>query len=240
MLEIKNLSKKFHNNYILKDINLTLKPGTVSILLGKSGVGKSTLLRVLNNLETIDFGTISYNGHPLDLQTIHDKHLIGMVFQNFSLFKNLTVQGNISLVLEKIIGLNKKDADQKTNELLCKFNLLEQASKKISMLSGGQQQRLAIARALAVNPKILCMDEPTSALDPLLTKYVANVIGDIAKSGYAVLVTTHDMSLVENLECTIYLMEEGTIKETASSIEFKNNPEKFKFIYPFVHGKPSS
>lgn len=234
MLEIKKLSKKYAEKHVLKDVNLTLTPGTISVLLGRSGGGKSTLLRILNNLETIDSGTISFDGKKLDLQTIHKQHLVGMVFQHFSLFKNLSVKQNITIVLEKVLNMNKKQAEEKAVELLKQFDLQDHAHQGVSSLSGGQQQRLALARTLSTNPKILCMDEPTSALDPLLTNYVADLINSLAHSGYCLLIATHDLSLVKNLDCTIHLMQHGAITQTATSKEFFADPEKYPLLRDFA------
>lgn len=234
MLEIKNLSKKYRNTNVLNDINLTLNPGTISVLLGRSGGGKTTLLRVLNNLETMDSGTISFQGKPLDLETIHRKHLVGMVFQHFSLFKNVSVKQNISIVLEKVLKMDTKKAEKRALELLTQFDLQDHADKGVSSLSGGQQQRLALARSLATNPKILCMDEPTSALDPLLTNYVADLINGLAKSGYCLVVATHDLSLVKALSCTIYLMQQGVITQTVTSKEFFAHPDSYPLLKSFA------
>lgn len=234
MLNIKNLSKKFKNHAVLQDVSLTLTPGTVSVLLGQSGGGKSTLLKILNNLETFDAGMILYDGKELDLETIHKHHLIGMVFQHFSLFKNMSVKENITIVLEKVLKRSTVQASDIAIKLLAQFNLLDHSDASVSSLSGGQQQRLAIARALAVNPKILCMDEPTSALDPLLTNYVAEVINKLAQDGYSLLVATHDMSLLKSLNCTIYLMDKGKIIQTALSQDFFAQPEKYDAIKQFA------
>ncbi len=240
MFEIKNLSKKYTTNYVLRDINLLLKPGTIHILLGSSGVGKSTLLRVLNDLESIDSGSVFYNGNLVDISTMHEQHLIGFVFQNFGLFKHLSARENITLVLEKVIKLGKDEAQKKADILLDQFGLLQQAHLSVSKLSGGQKQRLAIARALSVDPRIICMDEPTSALDPLLTKHVAHQIQSLADKGYTLLISTHDMSLIENIDCVVHLMAAGSIKESADSRELKNNPKQFEYIYNFMSGDCSN
>ena len=236
MLEIKNITKKFGDHRILNNINMTLHPGTVSILLGKSGGGKSTLLRILNNLEAMNTGSVFFNEKFLDLKTVQKNHLVGMVFQHFSLFKNLSVAQNITIVLEKVLKYSKAKAEKKTAELLTQFNLQKLANVSTGSLSGGQKQRLAIARAVAVSPKILCMDEPTSALDPIFTKSIAMLINNLAQSGYSVLVATHDMSLVENLQGTIFLMEDGTIKQSAKTDDFFHSPRNFNDINNFVQG----
>ncbi len=236
MLLIKNLIKKFGDKKILDDVSLQVQHGEIAVLLGASGVGKSTLLRIMNNLETIDQGTIMLDGKPLDLTTVNKTHVVGMVFQHFNLFEHLTVEQNITLALEKGAGTSSAEAKKIAHALLKRYGLESQAQAYISQLSGGQKQRLAIARALALEPKILCLDEPTSALDPLLTSYVASNIKALAEQGIIVLVATHDTTLLEKLPCTIYLMQNGKIIETAKSQEFYANKEKFPAINRFVAG----
>lgn len=236
MLKIENLTKEFNTKKILNNISLTIKKGEIALFLGASGVGKSTLLRILNNLETINSGTLSLHGTPLNLATINTTHSVGMVFQHFNLFDHLTIEQNITLPLEKVLKRKPADAIKTAHHLLKQYSLLDQKNKYASQLSGGQKQRLAIARALAMQPKIICLDEPTSALDPVLTSYVANNIQQLATEGYIVLVATHDTDLLAKLDCTIYLMSEGTIVETAQSQELKNNPEQFPRLKKFIAG----
>lgn len=234
MLSIQNLNKTFNGKQILKNISLSLNKGEIAVLVGGSGVGKSTLLRILNNLETIDSGSIILDGQPLDLRTIHKMHRIGMVFQNFNLFSHLSVERNITLALEKVIGKSPAQAHEIASALLASYGLQDKANASIDQLSGGQKQRLAIARALALKPEIICMDEPTSALDPSLTDYVAQQIQMLANEGYSLLVATHTMRLLEKLRCTVYLMDKGEIVESANSSELAAYPEKFKRINDFT------
>jgi len=236
MLKIENVSKKFNEKVVLDNFSLLVDKGEVAVLLGPSGVGKSTILRVLNNLETIDSGNIFYNNKEIDIKSINKNHLIGMVFQLFNLFEHLTVEQNITLALEKVMNKSKKNARKIALELLTHYGLADKKEKFISQLSGGQKQRLAIARALAIKPQILCMDEPTSSLDPLLTTHVANNIQELADEGYLILVATHDTDLLEKLNCTIYLMDKGKIIESATSIEFFKNKETYPLINKFVSG----
>jgi len=236
MLKIKHLNKSFHAKKILNDISLTVQKGEIALFLGSSGVGKSTLLRILNSLETINSGTIELDGTPLDLSTINTTHTVGMVFQHFNLFDHLTVEQNITLPLERVLKKNPTQAQAIAHNLLQRYGLLEQKNKYALQLSGGQKQRLAIARALVMQPKIICLDEPTSALDPVLTSYVANNIQQLANDGYIVLVATHDTDLLKKLDCTVYLMSEGTIIETAQSQELRNNPDAFPRIKKFISG----
>ncbi len=231
MLTIKNLSKTY-NRRVLHDVSLTVKEGEIAFLLGSSGVGKSTLLRVLSGLEQPDSGTITYNGAPLT-----DKHAaVGMVFQQFNLFENMSVERNITFALEKVANLTPEEAKKRAYTLLEKYGLLDKAALSVHKLSGGQKQRLAIARTIAMKPHILCLDEPTSALDPLLTNSVAQAIQDLAREKYVVLVASHDTALLKHVDCTIYLMHQGTIVETAPSKAFFQHEEKFPRIKEFVHG----
>jgi len=236
MLKIDGISKSFNNKKVLNNISLTVKSGEIALFLGASGVGKSTLLRILNNLETVNSGTLSLHGKPLDLATINTTHTVGMVFQHFNLFDHLTVEENITLPLEQVLKKSAPDAKKIAHDLLTHYNLLDNKNKYASQLSGGPKQRLAIARALALQPKIICLDEPTSALDPVLTSYVANNIQQLAQEGYIVLVATHDTDLLAKLNCTIYLMSEGSIVETAQSEDLKNNPQQFPRLKKFIAG----
>lgn len=236
MLKIEHLSKSFHTKKILNNVSLTVKKGEIALFLGSSGVGKSTLLRILNNLETVNSGMIELDGVPLNLSTINTTHTVGMVFQHFNLFDHLTVKQNITLPLERVLKKNPTDAQNIAHQLLQRYGLLEQKNKYALQLSGGQKQRLAIARALVMQPKIMCLDEPTSALDPVLTSYVAQNIQQLATDGYIVLVATHDTDLLKKLDCTIYLMSEGSIVETAHSTELQNNPDIFPRIKKFIAG----
>lgn len=236
MLKIKNLFKSYHDKKIIDDVSLQVNKGEIAVLLGKSGVGKSTLLRILNSLETPDRGQFELNGKPLDLTQAHKKHTVGMVFQQFNLFEHLTVQENITLALEKVANKTDQEAQSIAHELLAKFGLGDKSAMYVNQLSGGQKQRLAIARTLALKPEIICLDEPTSALDPLLTTYVANNIQQLAAQGYIVLVATHDIGLLDKLNCTIYLMEAGKIIETAQSADFKQNKNKYPKLARFVEG----
>lgn len=236
MLNINNLSKKFHSKTILNHVSLAIPKGSIAVLIGGSGVGKSTLLRILNNLETYDSGTIELDGTLLDPKTISASHRIGMVFQQFNLFENLSVIENITFPLEKALNKTKEEATKIAQMLLKEYGLEERAFVYPRNLSGGQKQRLAIARTIALKPQVICLDEPTSALDPLLTNYVAQNIQDLASQGYIVLVATHDIGLLERLDCSIYLMEKGNVIQSASSKEFIANKDAYPKIKHFVEG----
>jgi glutamine transport system ATP-binding protein len=236
-LVLKNISKSFGTKKILNDISVSVAPGEIAVFLGSSGVGKSTLLRILNNLESIDKGTVELDGTMVDLASINKTHTIGMMFQQFNLFDHMTVKENVTLALEQTGMLAKKEAAQRAEQLLLRYQLLAKADLYPSELSGGQKQRLALARTLALKPHVLCMDEPTSALDPLLTSYVAQSIAQLAQEGYIILIATHDTDLLKRLDCTIYLMDAGHIIESCSSTDLKNNPQKYSQIMRFVAGE---
>lgn len=238
MLILKNISKKFHNTVILDAINLEVKKGEIALLLGASGVGKSTLLRILNNLETADSGTVTLDGKAIDVTGVSKEQSIGMIFQHFNLFEHLTVEQNITLPLEKVLKKTKAEAHAIAQQLLEHYGLALKGNDAISQLSGGQKQRLAIARALALNPKVLCADEPTSALDPLLTHFVAKNLQQLAQEGLTVVVASHDIALLSDLQCTIYLMQGGKIVESALSKEFFAHKNNYPLINAFV-GSPA-
>jgi ABC-type polar amino acid transport system ATPase subunit len=235
MLKITQVTKLFGAQRVLDQVSLSVGRGHIAVLLGSSGVGKSTLLRVLAHLETIDSGEISLDGKPLEAVS-GKHHIVGMVFQQFNLFEHLTAEENITLPLEKVLGMSHKDAVARAHNLLTKYSLMDKAHAHITQLSGGQKQRLALARSLAMEPKIMCLDEPTSALDPLLTNYVAQVIQDLAREGYIVLIATHDTTLLEKLDCTIYLMRQGKIIEQADAKTLKTHAHDFPFIMRFIEG----
>lgn len=236
MLKIEHLSKSFGTKKILDDVSLQIRHGEIAVLLGSSGVGKSTLLRVLNNLEKPDAGIFNLDDKQINIATANQQHLVGFVFQNFNLFENLSVEENITLALEKVGNKTHEQAQRIAHELLAHYGLADKKNARIQSLSGGQKQRLALARTLALKPQIICLDEPTSALDPLLTSHVAKSIQELAQQGYIVLVATHDTSLIERLQATIYLMRDGKIVESASSSELTENPEKFAAITQFIRG----
>lgn len=236
MLNIKNLTKTYGSKKVLDNVSLSVDKGGVVILLGPSGVGKSTLLRCLNNLETIDNGTVEFEGKTLDLSTVNKDHTTAMIFQQFDLFNHLSALENITLPLEIVQKKSKSEAQEIAHELLKKFGLAEKANNYPSQLSGGQKQRLAIARTLALKPKIICFDEPTSALDPLLTTHVANTIQELADEGYIILIASHDTALLDKLTCDIHLMENGNIIESASSKEYAKNKDRFPRLAKFVSG----
>lgn len=236
MLKINHLSKSFGTKKILDSVSLDIKQGEVAVLLGASGVGKSTLLRVLNNLETYDQGDISLNGSVLNIADVARTHTVGMVFQQFNLFEHWTVIENITKPLELTAGFTHQRAVERAQLLLQQYGLLDKKDVYPARLSGGQKQRLALARTLALEPRVVCLDEPTSALDPRLTNEVAASIMQLAEKGYIVLVATHDTGLLAQLTCTIHLMDTGRIVESVSSRDYYASAHSYPHLRSFIEG----
>lgn len=230
MLKIKNLSKQYNGKTILDHIDLTISEGSITLLLGQSGVGKSTVLRILTNLEQADTGSVTLNDKPLT------KKDVGMVFQHFNLFEHLTVLENITLPLIQVQQKDKAEAVAIAQKLLQDYSIADKSNLYPRDLSGGQKQRVAFARTLAMQPKILCLDEPTSALDPALTSKVGKNINALAQAGYIVIIATHDTDLIKQINCTIHLMEQGKIIQSATSKELANQPNEHLKIKNFTHG----
>ena len=193
MLEVKNLYKEFNNRPILKDISFTLKDGEIMTIVGPSGAGKTTLLRIIAGLETKDSGEILIDGQA------YDSGKVGVVFQDYNLFPNLNVLQNITLAPTMVLKESKEEANKKAYELLNRLQMNGREKQYPYELSGGQKQRIAIARALAMKPRILCYDEPTSALDPNLRKEVEKMLLGLKKSGLTQLIITHDLQFAENV-----------------------------------------
>lgn len=231
MLSVKHISKAYHNKKVLDDVSFDVNQGEVVVLLGQSGVGKSTILRALNNLETLDTGSIELDGSEIDFKKV------GMVFQDFNLFNHLTIAENITLSLIKVAQKSDLEAREIASKLLERFGLKSKAHTYPVALSGGQKQRVALARTLAMNPSVLCLDEPTSALDPMLKSEIAHIISDLAKQGFIIIITTHDTTLLQQLNCKIHLMQQGKIVETATTAELQQNDKNFKNIKNFILGK---
>ncbi len=243
MLKIQNLSKSFNNKIVLDNISLEIEKGEIALFLGQSGVGKSTLLRVLNNLESADSGkiTLEYDNKYIDLKNTKANNIagniVGMIFQQFNLFENMSVEKNISFVLEKSAKKNHKEIPKIVHHLLSQYGLSDKAKLPVSKLSGGQKQRLAIARTLSLDPQVICFDEPTSALDPKLTNFIASNIEELKEQNYIIAIATHDVVLIERLSCTIYLMQNGKVIEKAKSWEYLAHKDKYPLIEKFVTGR---
>lgn len=229
MIDIKNLTKKFGNNTILKDINGQVKKGEVICIIGPSGAGKSTFLRCLNQLEKPTSGTVSVEGTELTglnekgVQKVREK--MGMVFQNFNLFPNKTVLENVMLAPKKVKNVSDEEAKNNAQKLLDEVGMGAKAEAYPASLSGGQQQRVAIARALAMQPDVMLFDEPTSALDPEMVGEVLKVMQQLANDGMTMVVVTHEMGFAKNVADQIWFMADAGIQEKATPDEFFAHPQ---------------
>lgn len=237
MLEITRLSKNFNNKPVLNGVSLQVLPGHIALILGTSGVGKSTLLRIIAGLENADSGSICLDSINFDVQSHDRKGLVGMLFQHFNLFEHMTVEENIIFPLTRAAGFSKEKAKALAHDILARYQLSDKAQVYAAQLSGGQKQRLALARTIAMKPRVICLDEPTSALDPVLTSFVAKSIQDLAEAGYIVLVSSHDTSLIERLNADLYLMDKGSIVETASTRKFLQEPNDYPRLRNFIKGQ---
>ena len=207
MLELKNISKKFKDRQILENFNLIVEENKILAIVGPSGGGKTTLLRMLAGLEKIDSGEIIYNGESLPIDELEKRNLLGFVFQDFQLFPHLTVLENLVLSPIKTMNMSKSDAENKAITLLNKLGLEKQVNNYPVSLSGGQKQRVALARAMMIDPKIIGYDEPTSALDPELRLEVEKLIIQNRELGITQIVVTHDLQFAENLADSILKVE---------------------------------
>ena len=203
MLELKNISKRFGEKQIISDLNLKVPEKQILAIVGPSGGGKTTLLRMLAGLETIDSGDIIYNGEELPLDELEKRNLLGFVFQDFQLFPHLTVLENLTLSPIKIKNVAKEDAEKKAISLLTRLGLAEHVNAYPYSLSGGQKQRVALARAMMIDPEIIGYDEPTSALYPELRLEVEKLILQNRELGMTQIVVTHDLQFAENIADTI-------------------------------------
>ncbi|TWE01151.1 amino acid ABC transporter ATP-binding protein (PAAT family) [Neobacillus bataviensis] len=227
MIVFKQVNKFYGDFQVLKDINLTINQGEVVVVIGPSGSGKSTLLRCINHLETISDGTLTVNGVSVrdkktDINLL--RRNIGMVFQHFNLYPHKTVLENIILAPMKVLGQSESEAKDTARHFLDKVGILDKAEAYPSQLSGGQQQRVAIARGLAMKPKIMLFDEPTSALDPEMIGEVLDVMKALAKEGMTMVVVTHEMGFAREVADRIVFIDEGRILEEAVPAEFYENP----------------
>ncbi|WP_026573121.1 amino acid ABC transporter ATP-binding protein [Bacillus sp. UNC438CL73TsuS30] len=229
MIKVTNLKKSFGNHEVLKDINVTVKPQEVVVVIGPSGSGKSTFLRCINLLETITGGHVLVEGIDItdkktDINKVRTE--VGMVFQQFNLFPHKTVIENIMLAPMKVRNVSAEKAKAKGLELLKKVGLAEKANAYPDSLSGGQKQRVAIARALAMEPKIMLFDEPTSALDPEMVGEVLEVMKQLAKEGMTMVVVTHEMGFAKEVGDRVIFMDGGLIVEENVPSELFDNPQE--------------
>ena len=228
MINVENLSKNFGNLKVLKNISTTINKGEIISIIGPSGSGKSTFLRCINKLEEPTEGHIYIDGMDLmdkntDINKIRER--VGMVFQHFNLFPNMTVLENLTLSPTMVKKESKEEAKKYASYLLEKVGLSDKANSYPTQLSGGQKQRIAIARALAMKPEVILFDEPTSALDPEMIKEVLDVMRDLAKEGMTMLIVTHEMGFAKNVGNRILFMDNGEIIEDCSPKDFFENPK---------------
>ncbi|WP_415975167.1 amino acid ABC transporter ATP-binding protein [Rhodococcus sp. 077-4] len=228
MISLKSVDKHFGDLHVLKDINLEVPAGQVVIVVGPSGSGKSTLCRTINRLEPIDSGAIEVDG---DLLPAEGKALaalradVGMVFQSFNLFAHKTILQNVMLAPMKVRKQKKDAAEKSALALLERVGIANQADKYPAQLSGGQQQRVAIARSLAMNPKVMLFDEPTSALDPEMVNEVLDVMTSLAKEGMTMLVVTHEMGFARKAGDRVIFMADGAVVEDTDPESFFKSPK---------------
>ena len=227
IIELAGVDKFFGDFQALKNIDLKVGRQEVIVIIGPSGSGKSTMIRCINRLEEHDAGRIVVDGIELsdDIRNIQEVRMeTGMVFQQFNLFPHLTVMDNITLGPRQVRKLPKKEAEELAMELLIRVQIPEQAHKYPGQLSGGQQQRVAIARSLAMNPKVMLFDEPTSALDPEMIKEVLDVMIELAEGGMTMLVVTHEMGFAKEVADRVMFMADGEIVEVGTPEHFFHNP----------------
>ena len=228
MIDVKNLTKAFGGNTVLRGISEHIYPGDKVVIIGPSGSGKSTFLRSLNLLEDPTEGTITFDGTVItdpktDIDLVRRK--MGMVFQHFNLFPNMTIQKNITLAPVRTGLMTQEEADETALQLLRRVGLEEKAQAYPNQLSGGQKQRIAIVRALAMTPKVMLFDEPTSALDPEMVGEVLQVMKELAAEGMTMVVVTHEMGFAREVGSRIFFMDEGKILEQGTPEEVFDNPQ---------------
>lgn len=228
MIKLENISKKFNNTVVLKNVNVEFEPEKTYAIIGSSGAGKSTLLRCINLLEKPTTGKVIVDGVDL----INDKALlnpirekIGMVFQNFNLFAHMSAKKNVMFALLKVKKMNKEDAENEAVKQLTNVGLAHRLDNYPHQLSGGEKQRVAIARALAMHPKAILFDEPTSALDPEMTQEVLKVIKSLNHTGMTNIIVTHEIKFAQEVADVIIFMNNAEILEVTNTKEFFENPK---------------
>ena len=227
ILQVQHLSKTFGKHEVLKDIDFSVNPGDVTSIIGASGSGKSTLLRCINLLETPTSGEVLYHCTNIDKlkggASAYRSH-VGMVFQSFNLFNNMTALKNCMIGQQKVLGKSKAEAKETALKYLEKVGMAPYINAKPSQLSGGQKQRVAIARALAMNPEVLLFDEPTSALDPQMVGEVLEVMRNLANEGLTMIVVTHEMAFARDVSSNVVFMADGVICEEGTPQDIFENP----------------
>ncbi|WP_374020166.1 amino acid ABC transporter ATP-binding protein [Paenibacillus thiaminolyticus] len=229
MIQFHQINKHYGKFHVLKDINLSIKQGEVVVVIGPSGSGKSTMVRCINRLETVTDGELIVDGLRVNDKSTDINQLrrnIGMVFQHFNLYPHKTVLENITLAPLQVAGMSRQEAEQAAMLYLEKVGIADKAKAYPSQLSGGQQQRVAIARGLAMKPKIMLFDEPTSALDPETIGEVLDVMRTLAKEGMTMVVVTHEMGFAREVADRIVFMDQGRIIEEAEPADFFTSPRE--------------
>ncbi|ADP82293.1 amino acid ABC transporter ATP-binding protein [Pseudofrankia inefficax] len=227
VIVLNKVCKSFGAHQVLRDVDLTVDRGEVVVIIGPSGAGKSTLCRCINRIEVINSGSITIDGVPLPQEGRALARLraqVGMVFQSFNLFSHRSVLDNVTLAPIKVRGIPRGKAEATARQLLDRVGIADKAHQLPAELSGGQQQRAAIARALAMEPKVMLFDEPTSALDPEMINEVLDVMRELAASGMTMVVVTHEMGFARTVANRVVFMDDGRIVETAPPAEFFANP----------------
>lgn len=228
ILEVNDLHKSYGDHEVLKGISTTIKKGDVLALIGPSGCGKSTFLRSLNLLEVPTSGHVLFEGTDMTDASVDINHVrekIGMVFQQFNLFQNMTIRENIMLAPVKLGKMTKEEAAKKAEDLLARIGLADKADAYPAQLSGGQKQRIAIVRSLAMNPDVMLFDEPTSALDPEMVGEVLELMKQLARDGMTMVVVTHEMGFAKEVATRVVFVDEGQIKEEGNPKEFFEHPK---------------
>ena len=225
IIEVKDLSKSFGDHEVLRKIDFEVKKGEVICILGSSGSGKSTLLRCVNKLETQTSGQVLYHGKEIRNVQKEFRSRVGMVFQSFNLFNNMTVLENCMEGTRKVLHVSKEEAFDRAIKHLKEVGMAPYINARPEQLSGGQKQRVAIARGLCMNPEVLLFDEPTSALDPEMVGEVLNVMKELASSGLTMLIVTHEMDFAKNVSSRVLFMDKGYVVEDAPPEEFFTNPK---------------
>ena len=228
IVRMENVDKYYGDFHVLKNINFTVNEGEIVVVCGPSGSGKSTLIRCINKLEEIDSGEIVVDGFNLYAKKIDINQVraeTGMLFQHFNLFPHLTILENITIAQRKVKNISKHDANEIALKLLERVGLDHKAEGYPNELSGGQKQRVAIARTLAMKPKIILFDEPTSALDPEMIGGVLDVMRELAKENYTIVCVTHEMGFAKEVSNRVVFMDEGVIIEEATPEEFFAHPK---------------
>lgn len=229
LIEIKNLHKYFGKNEVLKGLDIQIKKGEVVVMIGPSGSGKSTFLRTMNLLEKPTDGQVYFEGVNIadkSVDVFKHREKMGMVFQQFNLFPNMTVLENLCLAPVKTGKMTKEEAKKTAEDLLQRVGLSDKAEAYPQALSGGQQQRVAIARALAMNPDVMLFDEPTSALDPEMVGEVLAVMQELAKEGMTMVVVTHEMGFAKTVADRVLFMADGTIVEQGKPAQVFDSPKE--------------